>query len=106
MIYEFYEFGFFDLIVMFVEYGIGVGDVLDVVVNYFDKEGINEIEESIIKVVIIGKLNIGKFFFVNYIFGEERVIVSDIFGIMCDVIDFIFEFEGIFIILIDMVGFR
>jgi len=88
MIYEFYELGLSDPIAMSAEHGTGVGDVLDAVVNYLDNVGINEIEENTIKVAIIGKPNTGKSSLVNYILGEERVIVSDIPGTTRDAIDF------------------
>ena len=42
IIYEFYELGLSDPIPMSAEHGSGVGDVLDAVVSYFDKVGINE----------------------------------------------------------------
>ena len=106
MIYEFYELGLSDPIAMSAEHGTGVGDVLDAVVNYLDNVGINEIEENTIKVAIIGKPNTGKSSLVNYILGEERVIVSDIPGTTRDAIDSTFEFEGIPITLIDTAGLR
>lgn len=106
VIYEFYSLGLSDPIPMSAEHGTGVGDVLDAVVNYFGEMGINEIEEDSIKVAIIGKPNTGKSSLVNYILGEERVIVSDIPGTTRDAIDSQVEFEGRLLTLIDTAGLR
>lgn len=103
-IYEFYGFGFGDFIGVFGSYGMGIGDLLDVIVEkLFDFE--EEIyDEDVICVVLIGCLNVGKFLLVNVILGEECVIVSDVVGMMCDVIDILFEKDGQCYVLIDIVG--
>lgn len=105
-IYEFYELGLSSPIAMSAEHGSGVGDVLDAVVNYLNKVGIKKIEDNSIKVCIIGKPNTGKSSLVNYILGEERLIVSDIPGTTRDAIDSKVEFEGTAITLIDTAGLR
>lgn len=73
---------------------MGFGDLLDEIVENFLVGLDIEYEEDIIRVVIIGKLNVGKSFIFNKIFGEERVIVSLIVGIIRDVIDIYFEKNG------------
>lgn len=57
-----------------------------------------------IKLVIVGKLNVGKFIFINCILGEEWVVVYDLFGIICDSVYIFMERDECEYILIDMVG--
>ncbi|MEZ0535644.1 ribosome biogenesis GTPase Der [Caldicellulosiruptoraceae bacterium PP1] len=104
--YEFYELGFGDPISISSEHGSGIGDVLDLVVSLFEKEGINETEDDSIKVSIIGKPNTGKSSLVNRILGEERLIVSDIPGTTRDAIDTAIEFNSKRYTLIDTAGIR
>lgn len=88
-VFEFYVFGFGDLIVVFSYYGIGVGDLLDKILSYMVEEE-KVYEKGIIFFLVLGWLNVGKSLLVNVIIGEECVIVLDIFGIIIDVIDIIF----------------
>ena len=67
--------------------GMGLGDLLDEVVENFP-EGLNtEYNEDIIRVAITGKPNAGKSSILNKILGEDRVIVSPIAGTTRDAID-------------------
>lgn len=75
-------------------YGLGFGDMFDVVWVYFLKEEEEEYLDDIVKFSLIGWLNVGKFFILNVLFGEDCVIVFDIVGIICDVIDIIYIFDG------------
>lgn len=59
-----------------------------------------------IKLVIVGKLNVGKFMLINCIFGEEWVVVYDMFGIICDSVYILMERDEWEYILIDIVGVR
>lgn len=45
-------------------------------------------------IVIVGKLNVGKFSILNVFVGEECIIVSFVSGIICDVIDIDFLDEN------------
>lgn len=56
--------------------------------------------------VIVGKLNVGKFLLFNFILGENRVIVIDILGIIRDVIEEFVNIKGIFLKIVDIVGIR
>jgi GTP-binding protein len=84
---------------------LGLGDVLDKIINRF-AENIAEEEDEVIKIAVAGKPNVGKSSFVNCILGEERVIVSDIAGTTRDAIDTPFEKDGEKYILIDTAGVR
>lgn len=105
-IYEFYEIGLGDPIVISAEQGIGLGDLLDEIVKKFPEEKDTEYDEDIIKVSLIGKPNVGKSSLINHILGEERVIVTDIPGTTRDSIDSYVEYEEEDYIFIDTAGLR
>ena len=74
--YEFYNLGVGDPYPVSSVHGLGLGDLLDVVVSFFPKEQEGQEEEESIHVAIVGKPNAGKSSLVNRILGENRVIVS------------------------------
>ena len=86
-IYEFYNLGLKDPIPISAAQPLGLGDMLDRVVEFFPEKEIVDVEEDVIKVAIIGKPNVGKSSLINKILGEDRVIVSDIPGTTRDAID-------------------
>ena len=105
-IYEFYNLGLGDPIAISAANTIGIGDVLDAIVDNLPESNYNPEEELVTKVAIIGKPNVGKSSLVNKILGENRVIVSDIAGTTRDAIDSEFENEFGKYIFIDTAGIR
>ncbi len=85
---------------------LGLGDLLDAVVEHFPKDLPAEDDEDSIRIAIIGKPNVGKSSIVNAFVGEERVIVSEIAGTTRDAIDTPFERDGQRYVLIDTAGIR
>ncbi|HHI97383.1 MAG TPA: ribosome biogenesis GTPase Der [Thermodesulfatator atlanticus] len=64
-------------------------------------------EEEIVKLVILGRPNVGKSSLVNRLLGEERMIVSDIPGTTRDSVDTLLELpDGRRYLLIDTAGIR
>ncbi len=105
--YEFYELGIEgDPVALSSVHGTGSGDLLDRVLEYLPKEEIEEEENDVIKVAVIGKPNAGKSSLVNKIIGEERLIVSDIPGTTRDAIDTEVENEYGRYVFIDTAGIR
>ena len=86
-------------------HGVGVGDVLDEVVQKLPKVGASDDFDGI-RFSIIGKPNVGKSSLANAIIGEERVIVSDIAGTTRDAIDTPFKRDGKDYVVIDTAGMR
>ena len=76
-IYEFYALGVGDPIPVSGSHGIGIGDLLDQIINQLDLQD-EETNEDEISFSIIGRPNVGKSSLTNAILGEERVIVSNI----------------------------
>lgn len=105
-VYDFYELGLGTPFSISSANSMGLGDLLDEVVENFP-EGLNtEYDEDIIRVAITGKPNAGKSSILNNILGEERVIVSPIAGTTRDAIDTYFEKDGQKFLLIDTAGLR
>ncbi len=90
-IYEFYSLGFGDPIGISGAHGLGIGELLDEIVEHFPETDDVDYGEDVIKVALIGRPNVGKSSLVNAILGEERVIVSNIAGTTRDAIDTPFE---------------
>ncbi len=105
-IYEFYELGFGDPIVISSGQALGLGDMLDEVIANFPDGSDTDYDEDVIKVAIIGKPNVGKSSLINNILGENRVIVSNIPGTTRDAIDTPFSIGDDKYVFIDTAGLR
>ncbi len=104
--YEFYELGMGDPVEISAAQGLGIGDLLDEIVQHFNTDGTGEYDDDVIKVAMIGKPNVGKSSLINRILGEDRVIVSDIAGTTRDAIDTPFTDGEDRYVLIDTAGIR
>jgi GTPase len=105
MVYDYYSLGVGEPHAISCEHGIGIGDLLDVVVPLLPTATVEE-EDSIIRFSVIGQPNVGKSSITNAILGEERVIVSPIHGTTTDSIDTPFTRNGNEFIIIDTAGIR
>lgn len=104
--YEYYELGFGEPFLVSSIHGKGVGDLLDKVVSYFDKDLLKNEADDVIKIAIVGKPNAGKSSLINRLVGEERVIVSSIAGTTRDAVDIPFKYNKKKYSLIDTAGMR
>ena len=104
--YEFYNLGIGTPITISATQGLGLGDMLDEVVSYFDNLGSYEEDDEYIKIAMIGKPNVGKSSLINKLLGENRNIVSNIPGTTRDAVDSKLETEEGKFILIDTAGLR
>ena len=105
-IYEFYSLGFGDPIPVSSIHGVGVGDLLDQVIENLPDKKMKEYPDDILKFSLIGRPNVGKSSLVNAILGEDRVIVSNIEGTTMDSIDTMFQRDGEKFVVIDTAGIR
>src|SRR6185437_16215312 len=107
---EFYELGFDELMPVSAYHGVGADDLLDWVVEHLpaidEPETPPEIDESEIRVAIIGRPNVGKSSLLNRLVGEERVLVSDVPGTTRDATDTLLAWNGRSFRLIDTAGIR
>ncbi|MGN0466368.1 MAG: ribosome biogenesis GTPase Der [Lachnospiraceae bacterium] len=105
-VYEFYNLGLGDPIPVSASSKLGLGDMLDEVVKFFNPEDMEEEEDDRPKIAIIGKPNVGKSSIINKLLGEERVIVSDIAGTTRDAIDTVVKKDNKEYVFIDTAGLR
>ncbi len=86
--------------------GKGSGDLLDAVVASLPgQEDVDE-EEGVIRVAVVGKPNVGKSSFVNRLFGEDRVVVSEVPGTTRDPVDSLLQYHGKNLVFVDTAGLR
>ncbi len=104
--YEFYELGASKVFSVSGEHGVGIGDLLDEIINLLPESHGDIYEEDTIKLSIIGRPNVGKSSLTNAILGIERVIVSDQVGTTTDSIDTPFEKDGKKYVVIDTAGLK
>lgn len=104
-IYEYYALGMGDPIAVSGVHGIGIGDLLDRVVELMPDKSMEEYE-GMVRFAIIGRPNVGKSSLTNAFLKQERVIVSDIEGTTRDAIDTVFEANGQNYVVIDTAGIR
>ncbi len=105
-VYEFYNLGLGDPLVISSTHGLGLGDLLDKAYGYVEFDEAEEPEDDVIHVAVIGKPNVGKSSLINRILGEERVIVSNVAGTTRDAIDTQYERNGQKYTFIDTAGMR
>ena len=110
---EFYRFGFSEVFPISAEQGIGLGELLDALV-----QGLGETNAWVkasetaapkvreLRLAIIGRPNVGKSSLLNRLIGEERVIVSPVAGTTRDAIDTVLETPEQTFRLIDTAGIR
>lgn len=105
-VYEFYNLGIGEPVPVSAASRLGIGDMLDVVTGYFDKENMEEEEDDRPRIAIVGKPNVGKSSIINKLLGENRLIVSDIAGTTRDAVDTQVVHDGREYIFIDTAGLR
>lgn len=104
-VYDFYSLGFGDLFAVSGAHGIGIGDLLDHIVELMPKKDLHK-EEGEIRFSIIGRPNVGKSSLCNSLIGEERTIVSNVEGTTRDAVDTSFTKNGRLYTVVDTAGMR
>src|ERR1043166_3882021 len=108
---EFYRFGFENVFPVSAEQGIGVGELLDSVIELLksgeerDQQDETEVQREL-RLAIVGRPNVGKSSLLNRILGEDRVIVSPVAGTTRDAIDTVLQTPERKFRLIDTAGIR
>ncbi len=104
-IYEFYSLGFGDPVAVSAIHGIGIGDMLDWIIEHLTDDDV-VYDDDTISFSIVGRPNVGKSSLTNAILGEERVIVSEISGTTRDAIDTQFKKDRKQYVVIDTAGIK
>jgi len=85
--------------------GSGTGELLDAVVADFD-EGEDHLDDSLPRIAVVGRPNVGKSSFINAITGTERNIVTPIAGTTRDSILSHYNLFGFDFNFVDTAGLR
>ncbi|MDY3005454.1 ribosome biogenesis GTPase Der [Anaerococcus sp. AGMB00486] len=104
-LYDFYKFGFDDLIAISAEGSKNLGDLLDKIISFIDFSKFDT-DLDATRIAIIGKPNAGKSSLVNYLLNEDRMIVTNIAGTTRDAIDSYWQYNNKNYVLIDTAGLR
>jgi len=100
----FYSFGLGEIYPISSMTGSGTGDLLDDVIKNFSEEP--EEENTLPKITIAGRPNVGKSSFINALIGKERNIVTPIAGTTRDSIHIHYNQYGHEFMFIDTAGLR
>lgn len=104
--YEFYNLGIGDPVPVSAANRLGMGEMLDKIISYFDQNELEETDDDRPRIAIVGKPNVGKSSLINKLIGENRVIVSDVAGTTRDAIDTPVKNNGKEYVFIDTAGLR
>ncbi len=107
---EFYELGLGEVLAVSAAHGQGIRGMIEIAL---DQLGLPEpdddeaaVDESIIKLAVAGRPNVGKSTLINTWLGEERLVAFDMPGTTRDAISVPFERAGQKYELIDTAGLR
>jgi GTP-binding protein len=103
---EFYALGLGEVYPISSQNGSGTGELLDEVVKHFSNDGIENPDEGIPRIAIIGRPNVGKSSFLNVLLGRQRSIVTDIAGTTRDAVDARYNAFNKEFIITDTAGLR
>ena len=103
---DFHRLGLGEPVAISALHGFGTGDLLDEIVARLPGRDRSPIDESAIRVAILGRPNVGKSSLLNAILGRERVIVSDVPGTTRDAIDTTFTRGERTFVFVDTAGLR
>lgn len=107
---EFWELGLTEPVPVSAVQALGLEDLRDALADMVPAEDVELPPEDQanreMRLAIIGRRNVGKSTYVNKLFGEERVLVSDMPGTTRDSIDMRVELGDIGFTLIDTAGLR
>ncbi len=102
---DFYALGLGEPRVVSGAHGIGIGDILNEIVEHLPK-GEDTVDDDTITFCMVGRPNVGKSSLVNAMLNIDRVIVSDISGTTRDSIDTPFVRGDKKYVVIDTAGLK
>lgn len=102
---EFYSLGFGEVYQISANSGAGTGELLDEVAKLFKDEPIDE-TDSLAKISVVGRPNVGKSSIINAFLNKERNIVTDISGTTRDTLHSRYKAYSHDFLLIDTAGVR
>lgn len=104
---EFYELGIENTVRISAEHNLGIGALVDRILELLPEEIDVEKKPGLgMRVAIIGRPNVGKSSLLNAIIGEGRMLVSERAGTTRDVVDVGVEISGRRFVFLDTAGIR
>ena len=104
---EFYSFGIADPLPISAAHGHNTGDLLDQIISLLPPPHLPApAGEGPIRIAVVGRPNVGKSSLVNFLLGDERVIVGTEPGTTRDAVDTPLKWEDKDYILVDTAGIR
>jgi len=108
---EFHTLGFDQVLPIAAEHGLGVGDLLDVLVARLPESSgqatdLARLDPTETAVAIVGRPNVGKSSLVNLLARQDRVLVSEVAGTTRDAVDTVIRWRQRKIRLVDTAGIR
>ena len=103
---EFFSLGFGEAVCVSAQHGRNLTSLVEEVLARLPDADGERPQDTQMKLAVVGKRNVGKSTFINYLVGEERVIVSELPGTTRDAVDVRFEKDGHSIVAIDTAGVR
>jgi GTP-binding protein len=105
--HELLELGFDEPSLLSAQHGLGVGELLDRLVEGLPPpEAESPTEGAADRLAIMGRPNVGKSSLLNALLGDERALVSATPGTTRDPVDTELLFDGIPVVLVDTAGIR
>ena len=104
--HELLELGFEEPSLISAQHGLGVGDLLDRVLEALPPAEPPVSDAKADRLAIMGRQNVGKSSLLNALLGDERALVSPTPGTTRDPIDTELTFDGVPVVLIDTAGIR
>lgn len=103
---EFYSLGVDTLYTISAEHNRGVVDLIEAILSTISDSKAEEKAESITKIAVLGRPNVGKSSLVNRLLGYDRVVANPMPGTTRDSIDTLFTSNQKQYLLIDTAGIR
>jgi GTP-binding protein len=105
--HELLELGFDEPSLLSAQHGLGVGDLLDRLVESLPPPVEDAPDEGAAdRLAIMGRPNVGKSSLLNALLGDERALVSATPGTTRDPVDTELAFDGVPVVLVDTAGIR
>jgi GTPase len=105
--HELLELGYDEPSLISAQHGLGVGDMLDRIVDLLPAASeADTAGDEADRLAIMGRPNVGKSSLLNALLGDERALVSPTPGTTRDPVDTELVFDGVPVVLIDTAGIR
>ena len=103
---EFYSLGLGEIYSISAINGAGTGDLLDELVRDFKNDDSEEIIDTLPKITVVGRPNVGKSSMINALINQDRNIVTDVSGTTRDSVNTRYNLFGFDFLIVDTAGVR